>query len=300
MIINTDCRILSKNYDFLMRLTGYIEKNGKRDYVDHRHSTALEFQYIIKGKGIFTIADKDYPIETGDVFFIRNNTRHAMIEIEQKMEFINILIEPKFIWDNGNQFDDNSYLLFLLDHENFTKIRYGSREEITGKLSHLIFEIERECREQKVNYISSIKSLLVIMFVELFRCSNGLNNNKSFKIKASIPAFISKSMSYIENNLTSELTLSSIAAQANLSENYYCNIFKKLNGVTPWEYIVSKRVDLAKSKLLSSGGTILDLAISCGFNNTANFNRAFKKYTGKTPTEYKKSKSYISFDGIIY
>ena len=35
-------------------------------------------------------------------------------------------------------------------------------------------------------------------------------------------------------------------------------------------------------------GNIIDLALSCGFNNTANFNRAFKKCMGMTPSEYKK------------
>jgi len=40
-------------------------------------------------------------------------------------------------------------------------------------------------------------------------------------------------------------------------------------------------------------GTMLDIALSCGFNNTANFNKTFRKLTGMTPTDYRMSKNRL-------
>ena len=55
-----------------------------------------------------------------------------------------------------------------------------------------------------------------------------------------------------------------------------------------WDYITAKRIDQAKRLLRGSEDmTILDIAVSCGFHNTANFNRAFLKFTGITPSSYK-------------
>ena len=65
------------------------------------------------------------------------------------------------------------------------------------------------------------------------------------------------------------------------------------------EYIIRKRIDLAKMELKRTDSNILDLAYRCGFNNSANFNRAFKQRTGQTPSEFRKQVSIadtIDFD----
>ena len=46
--------------------------------------------------------------------------------------------------------------------------------------------------------------------------------------------------------------------------------------------LIKKSIELLKK----SNSNILDIAIECGFNNTANFNRAFKKMTNKVPSDY--------------
>ena len=51
-------------------------------------------------------------------------------------------------------------------------------------------------------------------------------------------------------------------------------------------YILIKRVDLAKNYLSKTDRSMLDIAVDCGFNSTANFNKAFKKYTSQTPSQY--------------
>ena len=52
--------------------------------------------------------------------------------------------------------------------------------------------------------------------------------------------------------------------------------------------MISKRIDMAQALLLSTDEAVLDIAFQCGFNNSTNFNRAFKKITGISPTEYRR------------
>lgn len=99
---------------------------------------------------------------------------------------------------------------------------------------------------------------------------------------------IDKSKDYIQENLTENLTLEELARVANMSKTYYTTIFKKETGISLWEYIVSKRVEMAKAIIKKDDATMLEIATKCGFNNTANFNRAFKKHAGKTPSQYRK------------
>lgn len=59
--------------------------------------------------------------------------------------------------------------------------------------------------------------------------------------------------------------------------------------MTVWDYINIKRIDKALSLLANSNENVLTVATKSGFNNSANFNRIFKKITGLTPKEYRQS-----------
>lgn len=73
-----------------------------------------------------------------------------------------------------------------------------------------------------------------------------------------------------------------------MSVSHFSQLFKKLNGFSAWDYVISKRIDMAQALLLSTDEAVLDIAFQCGFNNSTNFNRAFKKITGISPTEYRR------------
>ena len=73
-----------------------------------------------------------------------------------------------------------------------------------------------------------------------------------------------------------------------MSRTYYSTMFKMLNGVSVWTYIINQRIDRAQQLLEKSEMSVIEICEKCGFNNLSNFNKAFKKITGKTPSEYRK------------
>lgn len=289
-MIKTDASVFSKKNELLMRFHGVSLDKASVANIKHSHITDIEFSMFIKGRGIYRISDVDYEIHPGDIFFVGNKENHYISEIFEKMDYFNLRFEPRFIWSSGTSFEDNGYIKFLFDRERTLKHRFRADDEVTKKIREIMELIKGECEKKENDYVSMIRALLTVLFVELSRHSELYEMGENRNIFISDHATIDRSMDYINENLCENLTLSDIAAKANLSPNYYCNVFKKLNGVTPWEYITAKRVEKVISRLVTYEGNILELALSCGFNNTANFNRAFKKYTGKTPREYKKRK----------
>ena len=78
-----------------------------------------------------------------------------------------------------------------------------------------------------------------------------------------------------------------------MSPNYLSAVFKRIVGISLWDYILSKRIGYALELLsLPERENILETALKCGFNNTANFNKFFKKQVGTTPSQYR-SKSQL-------
>lgn len=96
-------------------------------------------------------------------------------------------------------------------------------------------------------------------------------------------------MSYLHRHLYEEISRSTVAQVAHLSEGAFSRFFKTRTGRTLPQYINELRIGHACEQLISREDQILDVAMDCGFNNLANFNRQFLKITGFTPRDYRKS-----------
>jgi AraC-like DNA-binding protein len=86
-----------------------------------------------------------------------------------------------------------------------------------------------------------------------------------------------------------DLTLSSLAQRINLSENRLSYIINSRSGKNFFEFVNSYRIAMVISRIKNGEhkkSTLLGLALESGFNSKASFNRAFRKFTGMTPSEF--------------
>ncbi len=108
------------------------------------------------------------------------------------------------------------------------------------------------------------------------------------------PLPVLRSISYIRNNLSAELTLERLALEAHVSKHHFCRLFKRHLKMTPMEYISYLRIQRAKELLLREDLNITMVALEVGYNDASTFIRHFKKVTNLTPSDYKKSFRKIS------
>ncbi len=108
-----------------------------------------------------------------------------------------------------------------------------------------------------------------------------LTDNSERKIK--------KIIEFIDENYISDLSREGLAAAVDMHPNYMGKLFKTYTRKTINEYINSLRIKEAIKQLESKNSRVIDIAFSLGFDNIVTFNRVFKKETGKTPSDYKKS-----------
>ena len=93
---------------------------------------------------------------------------------------------------------------------------------------------------------------------------------------------------YISQNLASpELSVRTLAAQAQLSQGHFRRLFHAVLGISPAKYITAARIAKAKSLLGLSEMHLEDIAAQTGFSSTAYFCAVFKQTTGLTPTQYR-------------
>lgn len=96
-------------------------------------------------------------------------------------------------------------------------------------------------------------------------------------------------LEYIELHYQQAVTLDELAAVANMNPKYFCRIFKEITRQTPMDYVISYRVEQAANLLSTTGLSILETAIECGFNDCSYFIRTFKALKHTTPGQYRRN-----------
>ncbi|MEJ8306850.1 helix-turn-helix domain-containing protein [Saccharibacillus sacchari] len=99
---------------------------------------------------------------------------------------------------------------------------------------------------------------------------------------------VQDTISHIEQNYASELSVQDLADRAELPRWHYLRVFKQLTGHTPSGYITQVRIEQAKSLLLQSEGKVWEVAHQVGYPDEQYFNRRFKQQTGNAPGEYAR------------
>jgi AraC-like DNA-binding protein len=102
------------------------------------------------------------------------------------------------------------------------------------------------------------------------------------------PPVIQRAKAYIEANCTADLSLTIVARFLGMSRFYFCKLFKKATRFTLSAYVAQVRIERAKRLLLNPNARISEIAFEAGFQSLTHFNRAFRRTSGCSPTEYRK------------
>ena len=136
----------------------------------------------------------------------------------------------------------------------------------------------------KRQYESLIR-LLTIFAEHLALCGNALMLAHG---SVETPA-IERARHHIHDHSGDELSLGAVARVVNMSASYFSEKFKQATGMNFVEYVARTRIEKARNLLRNPNLRISEIAFDVGFKSLSQFNRAFKRFTGKAPGDYRQS-----------
>ncbi|MFB9980465.1 helix-turn-helix domain-containing protein [Mesorhizobium kowhaii] len=92
---------------------------------------------------------------------------------------------------------------------------------------------------------------------------------------------------YVDSHLDETITLADMAAVAGLSRMYFAAQFRAATGIRPHEFLQRRRIDRTKRMLIETDMTLVDVALSVGFQNQAHFTTVFRRFVGETPYRWR-------------
>ncbi|MBQ7045212.1 MAG: helix-turn-helix transcriptional regulator [Clostridia bacterium] len=270
------------NNKSLLKMWSIFVDLKSRPFERHSH-TRFEITVVNSGSGEYTTENAVYPMLPGDVFVFSSNEVHCITKTgKDGLNITNLHFEPRYLIDDLSA----SYINFCFFHSDDFCNRIESEKAEVLRYHHNL--IKNELSNKSEQYPLAIKSHLLLLLINLLREHN---YRSDFDLKNSEAALdILAVYDYIDKHLSEKLTLEEISKVANLSPNYFCSVFKKLHSVSLWDYITARRIEKAVRLIkYNESLNMLDIALECGFNNTVNFNKAFKKHKGITPSELKNT-----------
>ena len=259
----------------------------KNDLQIHHH-VLIELSLILKGKGIYEAGNRRYSIEEGDVFLYRPNEAHYITDIEEGgMTLLNLHIAPQYLYNAFQDAIGSDYSKILTSGFDIgsNKINDFLPEQKAEEVRRQFFKIRDECVKKQSDFLIVVLNGIGNIMIEIARCfpEQPAYNNQKQRYKQAISA-----IDYINDHFCEQITLEDVAASVGYSRCYCSDVFKKCIGLSIWEYICIKRIEKALTLIKTTDKNILDIAIDCGFINTANFNNLFKTYLRLTPREFRK------------
>ena len=118
---------------------------------------------------------------------------------------------------------------------------------------------------------------------------NMQQDTKSEYVSSQQAQTVEKAVSYINLNIRDEaLTIQRVAEEVNITPEYLRVLFKSIRHMSPKEYVLNKRMELAKRYIESQDIKLSYIPEICGFKDYAYFSRSFKRHFGVSPHSYLK------------
>ena len=100
---------------------------------------------------------------------------------------------------------------------------------------------------------------------------------------------------YIDAHFSEKLDLDAISDEAYFSKYHFLRLFKKIYGKTPYQYLMSVRMDQAKT-MLKEGNSVSEVCFAVGHDSLTSFTGLFKRKTGLSPSEFQKKQALRKAD----
>lgn len=259
----------------------YYSESQNPDLNIHVHD-CCEILICLSGGNTFLIDDKAYDVKDGDLFIMNQFEAHKITANPEKIfaRFV-IQIHPEYLYNKSTVNTDLAHCFYNRSKDFSHKVSLSDSE--ISELQKLLIAFRNNYGFGDDIIKDSAMNALLALINQFF-----LKHDEGVCTTQCENEAIRNAINYINANLDKPLTLESLAKNSFVSVNQLCKIFKSSFGTTVAKYVTSKRISEAK-KLLSSGKSVSDTAVACGFSDYANFIRVFKKFVGVSPGKYTKS-----------
>lgn len=267
-------------------LRAYTHKLTEYGEIENHSHDFYEINVVLKGEGLHTLGDFTYPVSGGEIYVIPPLVNHGYSFLDDTAEVFHLLLSDDFIDNYEDILSRAKGFNVLFDIEPSLRGKRGVY--VSAKLTNenddrLNYLIEKLSNPSGVNadLTSEIDAVSLIVHLSSEAGAETVTEH-TLAVSAGVTA-----LDYVAEHFSEKITLEDLTKVAGLSRTALIAEFKKLTDLTPNEYVLKYRLTTAKNYLATTNRKILDIALDCGFFDSAHFCKEFKKAFKITPKDFR-------------
>lgn len=250
----------------------------------HAHNY-YEIYFFMQGKVKLSIEEHLFEVKRGDFVVIPPYLMHRVVVEDSKIPYERMYLLITSHCLDTFSFRENSLLTSLLFAEKDKQFVFHMSD--ANDFEAMVRCIDSLYDSKRGNFYGkemlNRSNILLFMttinkYIEKYRYGRRTREEDHF---------MSEVVSYINDNIQNELSVEDIAKHFFISKYTIMRTFRENTNLTVYQYILEKRVNLAK-QIMQVGGTPTEVFHRCGFKDYSNFYRTFLKYENMTPKEFMK------------
>ena len=267
--------------DHLIRLGSVHNRAVRPSGEEHVHRDSFELVFFEGGQQQYQVGREIYTVHSREMFLTYPNEPHCIMDCkEEKSQFYYLILYfPRDLKRFAGLSPESTDLVrrFFYSSQRIAPI---SRQLLTllGSIVKLYFSSEPL-------RVELIRAKTVELLYELVKIPELARADPTDS-----DSIMEQLLDFIGQNPTRPITLEELAAQVHLSIPRIQQLFKEQLGLTPHDYILRYRIELAQEMLRYTDCSITEIAFQLGFSTSQHFATTFQKYTLETPSGYRKSR----------
>ncbi len=196
-----------------------------------------------------------------------------------------------------------------VSYVGFTGPDRGSQSEWRAQLPHPLFDhlavplarefrwylkqLLREISARRPGFQLKMDALCSSLLVDVVRVLHGHSRTigRGNATKRRTAEVVEQARAYVDAHFAENIELLTLASIVSMSPFHFSRLFRESAGYSPHQYLIRARLDHAATLLRDTHMSILDVALSAGFQDATHFARSFRRHTGLTPTVYRQGKT---------
>lgn len=245
------------------------------EYPMHNHER-IEINYLKRGSCIMRINEESITFREGELMIIGSDIAHSFQAGSAGCTLLQLEFLPDVFMSftsnmtDGDDFEIDTCDIFARDN---SVIKIINNVAIIRSIERVVTEMTTRNRYYKYLVIMYYAELLILIYRHLYESYTLLRGNES----------MTRALKYMTMNYRKELTISSVAAHAKISERYLRKLFTQYMNLSPVDYLNQIRINKAIELLRITDLSVKEVCFECGFRSPQYFCRVFKQQVGVSP-----------------
>lgn len=243
----------------------------------HSHSGCYELIQSWSDGGWFMMKEQLYPLSSGTVYLVNAVDVHCSIPVEGSYIRSKLVVSSTYLDDLAANAGAQELMEPLFHRNGGTILPAEGAEQEMDKL----FRICCQCADSALPRDRLLLSASLLQILYLAAGETGET------CPPSAPKPVADAMAYIGRHLSEPLTLDDLCAHIHVSKYYLCHAFQATTQMTVMQYLLRRRISIAKKKLLYTDMPLSEIAMTSGFSSFSYFSRIFHQTTGMPPRAFR-------------